>query len=129
MPGFGFGFPAILSFLAPIFIWLFNMEKPARKQNVDLFKKTTAILILSTSSDTQKDWISVGRTYEHIALLSTRAGMSTAPWAGTIQIGEHYQDVRKLLNITGRPQFFARIGFPTKSTPHSPRLEAEQVTI
>lgn len=129
MPGFGFGFPAPLSFLAPIFIWLFNMEKPARKQNVDLFKKTTGMLILSTLSDTQKDWLLVGRTYEHIALLATQAGMSTAPWAGTIQIGEHYREVQKILNITERPQFFARIGFPTKQTSHSPRLTAEQVTI
>lgn len=127
MPGFGLGFPAPMALLAPFLIWLFNMEKPAKKQNVALFEKTAGVLVISTKSDTVADWLSVGRTYERLSLLATRVGMATAPLAATIQIGEHYQDVQKALGIAERPQFFARIGFPTKSIAHSPRLTAEQV--
>ena len=129
MPGFGFGFPTPLAALAPTLIRFFNMEKPARKENIALFEKTTALLILSTPNDTPEDWLSVGYAYEHIALLATRAGMATAPWAATVQIGEHYREVQKILGITERPQFFSRIGFPTKNTKHSPRLTAGQVTL
>lgn len=129
MPGFGFGFPAPLALFAPTFIRLFNMEKLAKKQNVALFEKTTAILILSTPNDTKAEWLSVGRTYEHIALLATRVGMTTAPWAATVQIGEYYSEIQKILNVAERPQFFARFGFPIAPTPHSPRLSTEQVII
>jgi hypothetical protein len=129
MPGVGFGFPTPLAVLAPTLIRFFNMEKLARKQNLSLFKNTAAILILSTKNDTRTDWLSVGCVYEHISLLTARAGMATAPWAATVQIGKHYQEIQKILGITERPQFFARLGFPTKQTPHSPRLLAEQVTI
>lgn len=129
MPGFGLGFPAPLALLAPILMWLFNMEKPAKKQNIALFEKTVGVLVISTSGDTKTDWLSVGQTYGRVALLAARAGMATTPLAATIQIGEHYRDIQKILNLPGRPQFFVRIGFPTKLIAHSPRLMAEQVII
>lgn len=129
MPGFGFGFPAPLALLSPTLVRFFNMEKPAKKQNTALFKKTTAILMLSTSADTVADWLLVGRVYERAALLATQAGIATAPWAATVQIGEHYRDLQKILSITERPQFFCRLGFPIKETHHSPRLEADKVTL
>ena len=128
MPGFGFGFPAPLSIAAPHLIKRINMERGARKQNDALFASTNGILVISTDTDSQKDWLTAGRTYEQIALLATRAGMSTAPWAVAVQIGEYYRDVQALLNLQGRLQFFCRIGFPTKETPHSPRLSAGAVT-
>ena len=127
MPGFGLGFPAPMALLAPVLIWLFNMEKSAKKQNTALFEETAGVLIISTKNDTKNDWLSVGQLYEHISLMSARVGMATAPLAAAIQIGKHYRDIQKILNITERPQFFARIGFPTKSIKHSPRLTSEKV--
>ncbi len=127
MPGFGFGFPTPLALLAPTFIRFFNMERPAQKQNIALFEKTAGVLVISTANDTEVDWLSVGRVYERIALLATQTGMVTAPWAATIQIGEHYREIQKILNMTERPQFFARLGFPTKPTHNSPRLSANRV--
>jgi len=128
MPGFGFGFPTFLSFVAPVLMRFFNMEKPARKQNKVLFNNTAAILVLSTPADRVHDWVSVGRVYEHIALLATRSDMASSPWAAVIQIGEHYRKVQEILGITGRPQMLFRLGYPISQISHSPRLPVESVT-
>lgn len=129
MPGFGFGFPTPMALVAPTLIRFFNLERPIRNQNIGLFEKTTALVLLSTKNDTPTDWMNVGRTYEHVSLLAVSYGATTAPWAAAVQIGDFHMEIEKRMQLPGRLQFFARLGFPTLPTPHSPRLEAKHVTI
>lgn len=130
MPGSGFGFPTPMALVAPTLIRFFNMERPMRRQNIALFKRTASLLLLSTARDTWREWIEVGRVYQHIALTAAAHGASTAPWAAAVQIGEFHKSIEQNIPLDmGRLQFFARLGFPTLKTSHSPRLEARHVTI
>jgi hypothetical protein len=122
MPGFGFGFPALLSYIAPLLVRFVNMAKLSKKADRALFAHTPALIVISTEHDTPTDWFLVGRTYARIALIATQAGMSTAPWGAPIQIGEYYRDIQKILDVSSRPQFFCRFGYPTASTHHTPRI-------
>jgi hypothetical protein len=129
MPGFGLGFPLPISILAPTLVRMTNMGKASEKQDRSLFDSTQAIIVISTKSDSRADWFEVGRIYEEIALIATRSGMATSPWGAPIQIGEHYKRIQSIIDTNHRPQLFCRLGYPTKSVAHSPRLSAEEVTI
>lgn len=127
MPGSGFGFPTPLSHIAPFLVRFANMAKISRKQDEALFAHTPALIIMSTTHDTPADWFLAGRSYARAALIAARDGMSTAPWGAPIQIGEHYRRIQRMLDLTSRPQLFCRMGYPTASTPHTPRLSAVDV--
>lgn len=127
MPGFGFGFPTPLSYVAPLLVRVANMAKLSQTQDHALFAHTPVVIVISTAHDTPADWFLTGRTYARIALIAAQAGMSTAPWGAPIQIGGHYLRIQEIINIVFRPQFFCRLGYPTASTPHTPRLQPTDV--
>jgi len=127
MPGVGFGFPAAIAYIAPLLVRFANMSKLSAQKDRALFTHTPAVVVISTTHDTQADWFATGRAYERAALIATKAGMSTAPWGAPIQIGEHYRRIQETLSITSRPQFLCRLGYPTSPTPHTPRLAISDV--
>lgn len=128
MPAFGMGIPTPVSFLVPALIKRFNMNRVNRKKDEKLLKIYTPLFaVISTREDNPVSWMNAGEIYERIALMATQAGLSTAVWAAPIQIGEFYKKLQSTLEIDFRPQVFFRLGYPIKSTPHSPRLLAEEV--
>ena len=129
MPMYGFGMPTPPSFLAPLLVRLFNVNRPSRKADEALLKsKTPVFAVISTRGDDPEAWIEAGRTYERAALEAAARGISTAPLAAAIQIGSHYRRLQELLGTRFRPQVFFRIGYALKAPPHSPRIPAERVT-
>jgi len=125
MPAFGMGIPTPISFIAPIMIKYLNMNKLSRKSDEALLKKHTPFfVIIAARCDDKISWIKTGKIYEHIALLSTRHGLSNAMWASPIQIGEYYKNFQKILNTDFRPQAFFRLGYASKFPHHSPRLSS-----
>lgn len=127
MPGTGFGFPMAIARIAPFLVRIANMAQLSQKQDRMLFAHTPAIIVISTEHDTPSDWFRTGRAYARLALIATQANMSTAPWGAPIQIGEHYRRIQDALDTNWRPQFFCRLGYPTASTPHTPRLSQHDV--
>jgi len=128
MPCFGFGIPTPISLFAPLMMRFLNMNKITKAQDEKVLKEhTPSVLLISTRSDNAETWMKVGQRYERIALEAQRHGISAAPMAAAIQIGKFYKDLQKILNISLRPQFFCRLGYATKVTPHSPRISGEDV--
>jgi nitroreductase len=129
MPMYGFGMPTPPSFLAPMLVRLFNVNRPSRKADEALLKKHTPVfVVLSTRRDDPDAWVGAGRAYERAALEAENRGISTAPMAAAIQIGEHYRGLQKLLATEFRPQVFFRAGYASKAPAHSPRIPAAGVT-
>jgi len=130
MPAFGMGIPAPISFIAPAMLKRINMNKKTRKKDKKLLKEHTPLfIVISTKEDNPITWMKTGQVYEEITLRATRDNLTTQPWAAPIQIREYYKEFQKILNIEFRPQFFCRMGYPIKPTPHSPRLGADEVSI
>ena len=129
MPAFGMGIPTPISLIAPLMLKLLNMNKLTRKQDEKLLKEQTPVfVIISTKEDGPKAWMRAGQTYERVALKAEQQNTNTAPIAAPIQIGEYYKELQRILQISFRPQVFFRLGCASRSTPHSPRLLAEEVT-
>lgn len=128
MPMYGFGMPTPPSFLAPLLVRLVNVNRPSRKADEALLKSHTPVFaVISTRDDGPEAWIEAGRTYERAALEAASRGISTAPLAAAIQIGEHYRRLQALLETPFRPQVFFRLGYASKAPPHSPRIPAAKV--
>lgn len=128
MPCFGFGIPTPVSFVAPFMMRFLNMNRITKVQDAKLLKKQTPLfLLISTRSDSFQAWMKVGQLYERIALEAQRRGISVAPMAAAIQIGEFYKDLQRILNLSFRPQFFLRMGYSNKETVHSPRILLHEV--
>ncbi len=131
MPCFGFGIPTPVSFVAPLMMRFLNMNKMTRGKDEKLLKQRTPIFgIISSESDDSEAWMRTGMFYEYMALEATRVGISTAPMAAAIQIGEYYKNLQRILSLTTRPQFFFRMGYSVRSAPHvSPRIVSNKVTV
>lgn len=128
MPLFGFGVPGPVSLIAPTMMKFINMNKVNRKADEKILKENTPyMLVISSKLDDRKTWLKVGMLYEKITLEATKRKIATAVYAAPIQIGEFYKDLKKILNIQLRPQFFARIGYSKDDVYHSPRLHSVQV--
>ena len=128
MPLYGFGVPGPISLIAPFMMKHINMNKVNAKTDMDILKNhTPAVLVIATRDDTRKEWLETGALYERIALEAERRGISTAPSAAAIQIGEFYKKLQTILKTNYRPQFFTRIGYADASPSHSPRLQAREV--
>ena len=128
MPLYGCGVPGPISLIAPFMMKHINMNKVNAKTDVDILKNhTPAVLIIATRDDTKKEWLEAGILYERIALEAEHRGMSTAPSAAAIQIGEFYKKLQEILQTTYRPQFFARLGYAKGTVKPSPRLQGGEV--
>lgn len=128
MPMYGFGMPTPPSFLAPAIVRRLNVNRLSRKQDEEVVRRTPAHVILSTREDGPDAWIEAGRVFERVAIEGESRGISTAPLAAAIQIGENFRNLQKLLATDFRPQVFFRVGYATKAPPHSPRIPAAEVT-
>lgn len=123
MPGFGFGFPLLVSLIVPTILRYVDMSKISRKQDESLLKKSTPLFIaISTRSDDKVSWIRAGQVYEQIALRATRIKLSTAILAAPIQISDYYKGLQNVIKTEFRPQVFFRVGYTDKTVPHSPRI-------
>lgn len=129
IPGFNMGFPTLLSYFAPTMLKLFDMSKLSNKADEKLLKKQTPyMIIISTKQDNPENWLIVGRIFQRISLITTSVGVSLAVWAASIQIGEYYKDIQKVVGTNFRPQMFFRMGYATNDMGgHSPRLATDDV--
>ena len=128
MPGFGLGFPDIISYVAPFMLRTFDLSKLSNIKDEVLLKKFTPhIVVISTKNDDITSWINAGQITQRIFLKLTSENISSSVWAAPIQIGNAYVELQKILKNQFRPQMFFRIGYPTKVIKHSPRLSVNEV--
>lgn len=128
MPGFTLGMPLLVSLIASRLIKRINMSKKTIKKDDALLKKfTPSFVIISTAVDDKISWIKVGQLFERIWLKAVSRGLSCAPLAAPVQVGEYFKEIQKILNLKHRPQIFFRMGYCDNSVKHSPRLDIADV--
>lgn len=128
MPCFGMGISTIPSYFASTAIKFFNMNKLSQISDKRLLKNfTKKMLIISSDEDSVYSWVNTGLVYQDISLNCLIRGISTSPMAGVIQIGNHYKEIQRILNIKFRPQFFCRLGIIKEEVRHSPRIPSQKL--
>lgn len=127
MPGYNIGVPWPVSFIVPLAMRYLPVAKMQRKMAEEWLSTAPAMLLLATPKDERLDWIRAGETLERIWLKSVQLGLSIAPLAAAIQIGEHHRRFGELIGEGSRAQVFARIGYPKQDWRGAPRRRLEDV--
>ncbi len=130
MPGDTIGVPFFFSYLLPLLIRISPPpEKQSRELHSQLLLHTPFFGILSSTGDTTADWIDTGRTFGYITLTAEKHGLATHPLAAVIEMNDYRKILMKEVTKNFLPQFFFRLGYPTKNSPHSPRLKNIEVIV
>jgi hypothetical protein len=107
-----------------------NLGKLAKRMNEKILKNHTPVFFLiSTSKDSEKNWIEAGLLYEKIALLATEYGMVTGPWSAPILNVNCSKEIQKVIKTTMRPQIFSRLGYEENISPPTSRLTIKQLNV
>ncbi|TSC82104.1 MAG: hypothetical protein G01um101420_634 [Parcubacteria group bacterium Gr01-1014_20] len=130
MPGFTLGLPAPISLIASKLIKKINMSRKSKKQDDALLKlHTPAFIIIGTREDNQIGWVKSGQAFERIWLIAESFGISCAPLASGVQVGDYHKQVREVAGVTSTPRVFARVGYSKMIPRHSPRLAVRDILI
>lgn len=130
MVGASYGLPNFMSKIFPIMMRLFNVEKLNRSKDIMLLKKMTPVFVMiTTSKDSVVSRTRVGQAYEHFALLAVKNNMATAPLAVIVESPKYRDELIEFMQIDGVPMLFFRLGFPSKSTALTPRLNLQDVLL
>ena len=128
MPGFTLGIPTPVSLFAHRLIKKINLSRKTRNKDEALFKNyTPAFVIISAKDDSNLNCIKAGQLFERVWLLAEQEGLSCAPLAAPVQVGDYYKHLQNILEINYRPEVFFRLGYALKDVPHSPRLRVEDI--
>lgn len=129
MPAFSAGIPLILSFFAEFAIKNLNYAKIQSSKNKSLLSTTPYFGFILSEKHDQETWVKVGEVLEEIWLNATSLGVSLAPSAQVVVVGNLYKGLMKILKTNLRPQFFFRLGFASKPAYTSPRRKVEETLI
>lgn len=104
--------------------------KTIAKQDANLVKESTTLLIISALSDNKTSWLKAGLQLQYIWLFLTHKGIHLTPMAGIIESTPEQKELGKVLfNNEKTPVFFARIGYIKENVPTSPRLPVQSVIL
>ena len=130
MPAYGVGIRTIPSFFAKPIILSRIFPKIQASKNIKSLKSTqNYAMILSDSSPIQI--VKVGMLFERISLYLTSIGLSAAPMGQFIEDHVAQESLKETVapKETKMPQLFFRIGYPSKKTPHSPRIPVKNILL
>lgn len=128
MPAFGVGIGLVPSFFARPVVLSPLWPRIQAKKNKKALSSTPNFIVLC-SKDGLEAWVRIGMLYERISLLLMASGITTAPMGQFIESDSARRKLKKLVGNGFIPQLFFRIGYPSKSTPHSPRLSVDDLLI
>lgn len=128
LPGYSLKIPLIVSFFIPLLIRYFNMGSFLAKLNKKSISSAPLIVIIS-GKDSPKSWMEVGKLTERIMLYVQSLSYQTSIYVGSIEIGNYYKEVQKLINTENRPQMIFAIGHIPGKHKITPRHKIEDKMI
>jgi len=109
--GAGFGLPDVLSPLGQLVIRTFDLGNGiAASDAAKITEATPALALLSSTSDTQDDWLNTGRALAHVLLVATSGGFTSSYLNQPIETPELRPKLRDISGIAEHPQILLRMG-------------------
>ena len=134
MPGEGHEMPLPISFLAPFILRFIDVSDVEQKKAIRRINNFPVVGILSTQEDDVLSWIKTGLALQRVLLDITASNMAASIMVAAIEDASAREKLTKFLRngVEGTqgqlyPQIFFGFGYPTKSSPHSPRRSIKNV--
>lgn len=98
--------------------------------NFNSFVSSPALVVLSTSSDSEKAWIDTGMAMEEIMINLTAQGVTTSIYSAAIEMGNLRYKVVDFLSLgDNKPQVMFCVGESVNTMPYSLRKEPSELII
>ncbi len=121
------GSPSLPNFLAKMIIAFFLTAKKQNKTDTQKIDSSSHFILLTTQSNTIKEWIYLGMSLQKLLLQCTQWEIATAFCNQPCEIESLSSELQKQLPINHEyPSIILRIGY-AKSVPFSPRKDLEKV--
>jgi hypothetical protein len=111
IPGYAFGFGDLTSLAVPAAARRFGFGIAQAKKDRRLAMQAPMLVVLGTSGDGYRDWLTAGQGLEHLLLRAASLHVSASFLNQPIQVPDLREAVRSLLGARGFPQLILRLGY------------------
>lgn len=106
----------------------FDMGNGVAAKDAQLAEESPVIAVISTQHDDQTARLCAGQALERLLLTACAAGLQASYLNQPNQVSSLRPKLQSLLDLSGFPQIFLRIGYPTdENVPQAPRRELNAV--
>ena len=121
IPGYSLRMPAFISFIFPTLVRFFNIGRKLGWLNYKSMTSAPLVCLISAKDNSSLLWLKTGRLAERLMLEFNSLGVKTSVFVASLEMGELYKDVQKVVGTDYIPQFLFCAGYmnfnPKKMTP------------
>ncbi len=111
IPGYSLRMPALISLIFPTLVRFFNIGKAVGALNYKSISSAPLVLIISSKENSPLSWLEVGRLFERITLELNSKELKTSIFVASIEIGDLYKQVQKVINSGLVAQLLFCVGY------------------
>ena len=111
IPGYSLRMPPLVSLVLPTLMRLFNMSRRVAFLNYQSISSAPVVCVISAEKNSPAIWLMVGRLFERIALTIGPSGLKASIFVASVEMGDLYKDVQKILDHERIPQFLFCLGY------------------
>ncbi len=127
--GYSLKMPFFLSFLIPILVRFKDIGAFLSEKNYQSVRSAPLAVIITAKENSEQIWLKTGRLAQRLMLEFYSKGLNTSIFVASIEIGDLYKEVQKLLNSTEIPQFLFVVGKIDSLHRFTPRHSLEETLI
>ena len=126
IPGYSINLPLVISKIFPLIIKYFDVGKIVSLLNKKSMRTSPLISVLTTKTNTKKEWIEVGMLAERLMLELRAAGIFSAVYVASIEIGRLSEELQVILKTKDHVQFLFCSGYSDNPKQYVPRFTVEE---
>lgn len=126
LPGYSLKMPFLISFVFPYLVRMFDIGKKLAFLNRISISSAPRICVLSSDGETKEEWLETGRLGERLMLEAQSQGAQTSIFVASLEMGDIYKEVQKVLGTNRILNFLFAIGYIKGSQRLTPRYNLEE---
>lgn len=124
--GYSLKAPAFLSLFLARLVRNFNLSRGLAKITYQSMSSAPLIAVISAQENNPLTWLQVGRLAERAMLALQSQEVRTSIFVASIEMGDLFREVQKILGLTEHPQFLFCAGYMSGAHRHSRRYGVEE---
>lgn len=123
IPGYALRMPFLISFILPTVVKFFNIGKVLAKLNYRSLSSVPLVTVITAKENNPIAWLKTGRLVERLMLEFNIREMQTSIFMASLEMGDLYKKVQKMVNTEESPHFLFVVGKVDSAHKLTPRHE------
>ncbi len=125
IPGYSLRMPAPMSLVIARMMRHFDIGDKLGKLNQMSLQSAQMICVITAKNSSPNEWLEVGRVAMRIMIELNARGIRSSVFVASVEMGELYKEVQKVINSSETPQFLFSAGYMDDELQHTPRHDVE----